>query len=154
MVVDNHVAIVGGRNLADEYFGNHDDANFRDIEVLTAGPAVLLLSRQFDDYWNSDWSFPVDRIITVEPAMSPEEYEDWILTTVAHGLNEDPAVRAAAWIQTARAAVAGEVLVLGDAPASQENLRLSKAGYLAFIRHTISISKTMFYARNTPVFHE
>ena len=120
MVVDNYVAIVGGRNLADEYFGNHDDANFRDIEVLTAGPAVLLLSRQFDDYWNSGWSFPVDRIITVKPAMSPEEYEDWILTTVAHGLNEDPAVRAAAWIQTARAAVAGEVLVLGDAPASQD----------------------------------
>mgnify|MGYP001828658494 FL=1 len=43
MVADNRAAIVGGRNLADEYFGIHHKANFRDLEVLTAGPAVLLL---------------------------------------------------------------------------------------------------------------
>lgn len=93
MVVDNRVAIVGGRNLADEYFGNHDAANFRDMEVLNAGPAVLSLSQQFDDYWNSDWSFPADRVISVKPTMSPKQYEAWILTTVERGLNEDPATR-------------------------------------------------------------
>lgn len=119
MVVDNRAAIVGGRNLADEYFGNHDAANFRDMEVLNAGPAVLSLSRQFDDYWNSDWSFPANRIITVEPAMSPEHYEAWILTTVERGLNEDPATRTQAWMLTAQEAVAGEVIVFGDAPPTE-----------------------------------
>jgi putative cardiolipin synthase len=97
MVVDNRAAIVGGRNLADEYFGNHDAANFRDMEVLTAGPAVLSLSRQFDDYWNSDWSCPADRVITVEPAK-----------------------RIQAWMLTAQEAVAGEVIVIGDAPATED----------------------------------
>jgi putative cardiolipin synthase len=118
MVVDNRAAIIGGRNLADEYFGSHDDANFRELEVLTAGPAVLSLSRQFDDYWNSDWSFPVDRIITAEPKLSPEAFESWVLSTAAHRLNEDPVTRAQAWMTTARKAVAGEVLVIGDIPAA------------------------------------
>jgi putative cardiolipin synthase len=120
MVVDNHAAIVGGRNLADEYFGSHDVANFRDMEVLTAGQAVLSLSQQFDDYWNSNWSFPVDRIISVEPALSPEQFEAWILVTAKRGLDEQPATRTQRWIQTAQTAVAGELLVLGDAPASDD----------------------------------
>jgi putative cardiolipin synthase len=34
MTVDNRVAIVGGRNLADEYFGLDEEANFRDLELL------------------------------------------------------------------------------------------------------------------------
>jgi putative cardiolipin synthase len=120
MVADNRAAIVGGRNLADEYFGSHDVANFRDMEVLTAGPTVLSLSRQFDDYWNSDWSFPVDRIISAEPTMSAEEFEVWIMTTARRGLIESPATRTHRWLQTAQAAVTGEVLVLGDAPASAD----------------------------------
>ena len=117
MIVDNRAAIVGGRNLADEYFGNHDVANFRDLEVLTAGPAIKSLSRQFDDYWNSDWSFPVDYLIDLEPVMSPAQYEAWILATVERGLNEDAALREQVWQRTAGAAVAGEVLVYADRPA-------------------------------------
>jgi putative cardiolipin synthase len=119
MLVDNRAAIVGGRNLADEYFGSHDVANFRDMEVLTAGPAVLSLSRQFDDYWNSDWSFPVDRIITMEPTKSPEEFEAWVLATIERGLEENTATRTQQWLATAVAAVAGEVMVLADDPASE-----------------------------------
>lgn len=120
IVADNRAAIVGGRNLADEYFGNHDVANFRDMEVLTAGPAILSLSRQFDDYWNSDWSFPVDRIITAEQTMSPKEFEARVLATARRGLVEEPSTRAQRWMQTARTAVTGEVLVLGDTPASKD----------------------------------
>jgi putative cardiolipin synthase len=118
MIADNRAAIVGGRNLADEYFGNHDVANFRDLEVLTSGPAIQALSRQFDDYWNSHWSFPVDRVVDAEPTMSPERYEAWILETASQLLDEDTAVREQAWLQTARAAVAGEVLVYADRPAT------------------------------------
>jgi putative cardiolipin synthase len=75
------------------------------------------LSQQFDDFWNSDWSFPVARLVEVVPALGPAEFEAWIYATVERGLNEDQASREQAWIQTARAAVAGEVLVLGDTPA-------------------------------------
>jgi phosphatidylserine/phosphatidylglycerophosphate/cardiolipin synthase-like enzyme len=37
MIADNRAAIPGGRNIADEYFGNHTTANFRDMEVLVGG---------------------------------------------------------------------------------------------------------------------
>ena len=120
MVIDNRAAIVGGRNLADEYFGNHEQANFRDFEVLTAGPAIRSLSAQFDDYWNSDWSYPVERLMDTEPALSPAEFEAQILATVEPGLVEDAAGREQRWVQTARAAVGGEVLVYADRPAGSD----------------------------------
>jgi putative cardiolipin synthase len=118
MVVDNNAAIVGGRNLADEYFGAHDVANFRDLEVLTAGPAVQSLSRQFDDYWNSDWSYPAVDLISKPPSMKPQEFEAWILATVEQGLVEGSAAREQAWKKIATAGVAGEVVVFADNPAT------------------------------------
>ncbi len=118
MVADNNAAIVGGRNLADEYFGAHDAANFRDLEVLTAGPAVQSLSRQFDEYWNSDWSFPVANLVSKPPSMTPQEFEARILATVEQGLDEGSAAREQAWKVTAMAGVAGEVVVFADHPAT------------------------------------
>jgi putative cardiolipin synthase len=40
MIVDNQIVIIGGRNLADEYFGLNSEANFRDMELLAGGPIV------------------------------------------------------------------------------------------------------------------
>jgi putative cardiolipin synthase len=67
MVVDNRIAIVGGRNLADEYFGLHSEANFRDLELLVGGPIVKEVSTSFDDYFNDDWSLPMDMVTHIEP---------------------------------------------------------------------------------------
>ena len=66
--VDNQIAIVGGRNLADEYFGLHVEANFRDMELLVGGPIVRELSRSFDDYWNDHWSFPIEMLTHLKPS--------------------------------------------------------------------------------------
>ena len=66
MIVDNRVAIVGGRNIADEYFGLHEDVNFRDLEVIVGGPIVEELARSFDGYWNDRWSFPIELLSHVE----------------------------------------------------------------------------------------
>lgn len=65
MIVDGRVAIVGGRNLADEYFGLHPAANFRDIEVMVGGSIVTDISRSFAEYWSDNWSFPADRLAHV-----------------------------------------------------------------------------------------
>ncbi|MCX6905823.1 MAG: phospholipase D family protein, partial [Verrucomicrobia bacterium] len=56
---DNAVAIMGGRNIGDEYFAARADLNFEDLDVLVIGPAVPELSRSFDDFWNSEWAYPV-----------------------------------------------------------------------------------------------
>jgi len=59
IIADSEVAIVGGRNIADEYFGFGTDRNFRDFDVITTGDIVPALADGFDSYWNSGWAFPV-----------------------------------------------------------------------------------------------
>ena len=38
-ITDNSVAIVGGRNIADEYFGASSDVYMRDLDVMAMGPS-------------------------------------------------------------------------------------------------------------------
>ena len=58
-VADNSAAIIGGRNIGDDYFDAGNDTNFRDLDLLAIGPVVREASRVFDDYWNSDAAYPV-----------------------------------------------------------------------------------------------
>ncbi|AWH22293.1 phospholipase D family protein [Stenotrophomonas sp. ZAC14D2_NAIMI4_6] len=53
-IADGRVAIVGGRNIGEEYFSARDDVNFQDLDLVVAGPAVQQASAIFDAYWNSD----------------------------------------------------------------------------------------------------
>jgi putative cardiolipin synthase len=55
MVADNRAAIIGGRNIGDEYFGLNAEFNFHDLDVLGVGPVARQASAVFDRYWNSDW---------------------------------------------------------------------------------------------------
>jgi putative cardiolipin synthase len=59
LVVDNQVAVMGGRNIADAYFGVDATLNYRDMDVVAAGPVVRQLSAGFDAYWNSRWVAPI-----------------------------------------------------------------------------------------------
>ena len=61
-VVDNAVAIVGGRNIGDIYYGVNTIANYRDLDVLAVGPVVRDLSGVFDRYWNSSSTVPISAI--------------------------------------------------------------------------------------------
>ena len=66
---DNQVAIVGGRNVGDEYFGASGDVLFADLDVMAVGPVVREVSSQFDRYWNSQSAYPVDRILRAADAV-------------------------------------------------------------------------------------
>lgn len=57
--VDNQITIVGGRNIADEYFGAREDAKFGDLDVVGVGPVVPDVSEMFDAYWNHETALPV-----------------------------------------------------------------------------------------------
>ncbi len=63
MVMDNALAIVGGRNIGDHYFGVATDANFRDLDIAAAGPVVRDTSRVFDHFWNGDWAVPIAALV-------------------------------------------------------------------------------------------
>jgi putative cardiolipin synthase len=62
MVADNAAAIVGGRNIGDIYYGVNTFANYRDLDVLAAGPVVRDLSGVFDRFWNSPSTVPIAAI--------------------------------------------------------------------------------------------
>jgi len=63
MVMDNALAIVGGRNMSDPYFEVDPRANFRDLDIAAAGPVVRDLSKVFDRFWNGEWSVPIAALV-------------------------------------------------------------------------------------------
>ncbi len=66
-IADNSVAIVGGRNIGDEYFGAGDDFNFYDIDIMAVGPITREVSAIFDNYWNCVLAVPISALISRQP---------------------------------------------------------------------------------------
>ncbi len=58
-LVDSAVAVLGGRNIGDDYFGIDPELNFRDLDVLAVGPAAKEAGTAFDMYWNSPAAVPI-----------------------------------------------------------------------------------------------
>jgi cardiolipin synthase C len=58
LVVDNSIALIGGRNIGDQYFQIDPESQMADDDVFSAGPIAQQLSATFDDYWNSFLSIP------------------------------------------------------------------------------------------------
>ena len=106
-IADNRLAVVGGRNIGDEYFGAAD-TNFYDTDLLLLGPVVEQASAIFDHFWNSAAVVPLDTLNTerrrqklqdptvleaqweVDAADSPwikdlGERQQWLLGQVEHG---------------------------------------------------------------------
>ena len=71
---DNRATITGGRNIGDEYFGATDDVLFADLDVLAAGSVVNDVSNDFDRYWASQSSYPVDRLLPSSDAEMLQEF--------------------------------------------------------------------------------
>ncbi len=64
---DNQVSVVGGRNIADEYFGAADGLGFADLDLMALGPVVQEVSREFDLYWNSASAWPAAPLVGAAP---------------------------------------------------------------------------------------
>jgi len=68
-VVDGCMEIIGGRNIAEEYFEYPGSFAFRSRDLLAIGPVVETSGAAFDMYWNSDWSVPIEQVVTHVPTM-------------------------------------------------------------------------------------
>ena len=62
-IIDQSVAITGGRNIADEYFDYDHEYNFRDRDVLLMGKVVNDMQIAFDEYWNHELSIPIASLV-------------------------------------------------------------------------------------------
>ena len=83
LLIDGKVAVTGGRNYQDDYYDWSDEYNFRDRDVLVAGPEVRAMQENFETFWNSRRSVPIARLTDVGtfllrngvPAWGAPDYE-------------------------------------------------------------------------------
>jgi putative cardiolipin synthase len=62
-IADRAIALVGGRNIGDEYFQVDPEWQFADDDVLTAGPAVPELAVSFEEFWQSQLAIPAQALL-------------------------------------------------------------------------------------------
>jgi putative cardiolipin synthase len=67
LVVDGAAALIGGRNVGNQYFQVDPESQFADDDVFTAGPIVSQLSGTFDEFWNSDLAIPAQALANAGP---------------------------------------------------------------------------------------
>jgi putative cardiolipin synthase len=94
---DNQISVVGGRNIADEYFGAAEGLGFADLDVMAIGPVVQEVSREFDLYWNSPSAYLAAPFVGPPPA-DPAA----VLQPRFDAVPQDP--RAALYLEAARQA--------------------------------------------------
>lgn len=92
--VDNAMAVVGGRNIADHYFGLDPEYNFRDLDTLVSGEVVTQIQSGFDLFWNSSFAIPAEQL---SPALAEKtlttvrkRYRDTMATTFEDRLRGFP----------------------------------------------------------------
>ena len=72
-IVDGRVAVMGGRNVGNYYYGLSDHYNMLDVDVIAAGPIIRDISASFDEYWNSDPTYPATEMAPGKPPMDIDQ---------------------------------------------------------------------------------
>ncbi|CRQ77704.1 MULTISPECIES: phospholipase D family protein [Stenotrophomonas] len=62
LVIDDAIGVVGGRNYQDDYYDWDREYNFRDRDVLIAGPEARAMAANFDAFWHARRSVPAERL--------------------------------------------------------------------------------------------
>lgn len=65
-VADNSAAIIGGRNIGDEYFDARNPLNFVDLDLLSVGSIVNDITGSFNDYWDSHWATAIEELSKIK----------------------------------------------------------------------------------------
>jgi len=62
LLIDSAIGIVGGRNYENRYFDWDDEFDYRDRDVLVAGPVGAAMRASFEQFWNHPHSAPLSRL--------------------------------------------------------------------------------------------
>lgn len=58
LLVDGRVGVTGGRNIQDRYFDWAQGYNYRDRDILVAGPVAAAMAENFEAFWTFERSRP------------------------------------------------------------------------------------------------
>jgi len=82
LTADGSAAIIGGRNIGDEYFANTNESLFLDYDILITGKVMKQINEGFDTYWNSEEAKPAEEILHITKKTSREA----LLSSIEKGL--------------------------------------------------------------------
>ena len=146
---DNQATIVGGRNIGDEYFDATEGVAFVDMDAIAVGPEVNEVSKDFDRYWASDSSFPLDRILPHRDTASISDLE-----TATRQIETRPA--AAAYLKAVRESPFVRELIQGTLALEWANARVvsdDPAKGLGRSTHEESVSAKLHQYLGEPTNH-
>ena len=63
LIADGAAAIIGGRNIGDDYFASNAKRLFLDYDILAIGKVVPEIYKAFDLYWNSKQAVPSEDVL-------------------------------------------------------------------------------------------
>lgn len=125
-IVDDAVAITGGRNIENTYYAQSSAINYKDRDVLFTGPIVAYAVQSFDAYWGFEKTERTERLTDVRRVIrsgkfrrrtKKEDFEfgDWF-ETLSHEADDPETVqrRLVAWIKPVEKA-----LFLADPPGKE-----------------------------------
>ena len=73
-IIDDRVAIIGGRNYENDYFDRGAIRNFRDLDILIVGPVVREITDSFERYWAYHRTLPLCKILDVAAAIQANTF--------------------------------------------------------------------------------
>ncbi len=65
LLIDAAAGITGGRNYQNDYYDWDDQYNFRDRDLLIAGPVAREMAADFEGFWSNHRSVPPQRLVDV-----------------------------------------------------------------------------------------
>jgi putative cardiolipin synthase len=107
---DGEAALLGGRNLGDEYFALHPKLDFRDLDVLAVGEVAREAGHSFDAFWNSEYAVPAAAIRLARAPPSLAELQQ-ALDAQALRLRDSPYAAAIAGSAISREAATGRLRI-------------------------------------------
>jgi putative cardiolipin synthase len=124
---DQRVAMIGGRNIGNDYFGAGKKYSYRDYDLIAMGPVVEELVDSFETFWNSAWSYPLKTLEPVETSKDINELRNQLADTVSSSklLAAEFQVAPRDWSDLINAAkervITGRARVLFDCPPSYDD---------------------------------
>ena len=152
-LVDGAAAIIGGRNIGDEYFRVGDENFYLDMDVLGIGAITPQTAAVFDQYWNSASVFALESIVTEAgdlPAFLTRA-ETEAASPAAAALRSANATTLARVKSAAIAPEWAQVQLVADDPAkgsgtaTQDQLMITRLGeILGDIQHNLDLASAYF----------
>lgn len=101
-VVDDVIAITGGRNYKNHYYNRSTNLNFKDRDLVVLGPAVQRACQSFNEYWDYKHSVSAKEFFDINQSISASRFtpvDDLAEKIPTHFPDLDRDIQDDAWIR-------------------------------------------------------